>query len=65
MRTPLIDVLLATLLLAASSLACAADDDKDADASADKDAKAAKKDDKPIPPEKTALSHGSVDIGGR
>ncbi|MEO5625121.1 MAG: peptidase S10 [Dokdonella sp.] len=65
MRTKLIDVLLAALLLAASSIACAAEDEKDADASADKDAKAAKKDDKPIPPEKTAVSHGSVDIGGR
>ncbi|MEO5560104.1 MAG: hypothetical protein ABIO49_09630 [Dokdonella sp.] len=65
MRNKLIDVLLATLLLAASSLACAADEEKDADATADKDAKAAKKDEKPIPPEKTAVSHGSVDIGGR
>ncbi len=65
MRTRLIDVLLATLLLAASSLACAADDDKDADASADKDAKSAKKDEKPIPPERTLVSHGSADISER
>jgi carboxypeptidase C (cathepsin A) len=63
MRTKMIDVLLASLLLAASALAWA-DDDKDADA-ADKDTKAAKKDEKPVPPEKTAVSHGSVDIGGR
>jgi carboxypeptidase C (cathepsin A) len=69
MRTKMIDVLLVSLLLAASSFAFAADEkddaaDKDAKV-ADKDAKAAKKDEKPIPPEKTAVSHGSVDVGGR
>jgi carboxypeptidase C (cathepsin A) len=65
MRNKTIGVLLASLLLAASALAVAAADEKDADAGSDKDAKSAKKDDKPIPPEKTAVSHGSVEIGGR
>ena len=52
------------LSLLAGGAAFAADEGKDADAG-DKDAKSAKKDEKPIPPEKTAVSHGSVDIGGR
>ncbi len=65
MRKGLIKILLASLLLAASSLGFAADNTKDADAAADKDAKSAKKDEKPIPPEKTSVSHGSVEVGGR
>lgn len=65
MRKRLIEVLLASLLLASSALAFAQDPAKDADAAPDKDAKAAKKDEKPIPPEKTSVSHGSVEVGGR
>ncbi|MGN6520889.1 MAG: S10 family peptidase [Dokdonella sp.] len=56
--------LLASLLLACSIAAQAADGDQDAE-SADKDAKSAKKDEKPIPAERTAVSHGSVEVAGR
>ena len=61
----MIEVLLTALLLASSSLAFAQNQAKEADAGSDKDAKAAKKDEKPIPPEKTSVSHGSVEVGGR
>ena len=67
MRFAWIETVLLSLLIGAFSPAFAADDDKDkdADAAQDKDAKNAKKDEKPIPPEKTSVSHGSVDVGGR
>ncbi|HEY6986363.1 MAG TPA: peptidase S10 [Rhodanobacteraceae bacterium] len=71
MRRAWIESLLFSLLIVAAVPAFAADDDKDKDANAtqDKDAKDAKKDEKkdekPIPPEKTSVSHGSVDVGGR
>jgi len=65
MRKLLIEASLLGLLLAAGSPAFAADEGKDADAAQDKDAKSAKKDEKPVPPEKTTQSHGSVDVGGR
>ncbi|HKE49662.1 MAG TPA: peptidase S10, partial [Rhodanobacteraceae bacterium] len=63
MRFAWIESLLFTLLIASSVPAFAADDSKD-DAASDKD-KDKKKDEKPVPPEKTAVSHGSVDVGGR
>ncbi|MFI4970286.1 MAG: S10 family peptidase, partial [Lysobacterales bacterium] len=63
MRRRLIEAVLTALLLALSTLAFAADADKDAAAAPD--AKSAKKDDHPIPPEKTAVSHASVEVGGR
>ncbi len=65
MRIRVIEVLLASLLLAASSLTFAAADAGEGGAAPGKDAKAAHKDEKPIPPEKTAVSHGNVEVGGR
>jgi len=65
MRKLFIEASALGLMLALSSPAFAADEGKDADAAQDKDAKSSKKDEKPIPPEKTAISHGSVDVGGR
>jgi carboxypeptidase C (cathepsin A) len=64
MRTGLLEKTLFVLSLLVASSAYAADEAKDADAAPDKDAKSAKKDEKPIPKEKTAVSHASVDIGG-
>jgi carboxypeptidase C (cathepsin A) len=64
MRNKIVEALLASLLLMSSISAWAADDEKDADQN-EADAKSAKKDEKPIPPEKTSVSHGSVDVGGR
>ena len=52
----MIEVLLTALLLASSSLAFAQNQAKETDAGSDKDAKAAKKDEKPIPPEKKSLN---------
>ena len=63
MRNRVIEVLLASLLLASSSLALGAESAKKGDAAPD--AKAAHKDEKPIPPERTAVSHGSVEVAGR
>lgn len=63
MRNPVVTAAFAALLAALSVSAWAADE-KDGDAP-DKDAKAAKKDEKPIPPEKTSVSHGNVDVRGR
>jgi carboxypeptidase C (cathepsin A) len=63
MRKNVHGALLASILLMLSAAAFA-DDDKDAE-NADNDTKPAKKDEKPIPPEKTSLSSGSVEIGGR
>lgn len=63
MDTKKIQILLASLLLATASCAYAADAASDA-AAHDKDAKSSKKEEKPIPPEKTSVSHASVDIGG-
>jgi carboxypeptidase C (cathepsin A) len=63
MRLAWIESLMFSLLVVTAAPAFAADEDKDADAAQDKDAK--KKDEKPVPPEKTSVSHGSVDIGGR
>ena len=71
MRVAWIGSLLFSLLIVAAAPAFAADEDKDKDASTaqDKDSKDAKKDEKkdekPVPPEKTSVSHGSVDVGGR
>ena len=65
MRKHTIGAFVASLVLAVSVAAHAADDDKDAADAAGKDAKAAKKDEKPIPPEKTSVSRGSVDVGGK
>jgi carboxypeptidase C (cathepsin A) len=62
MRFAWIEPLMFSLLIASAVPAFAADEGKDADSSQDKDKK---KDEKPIPPEKTSVSHGSVDIGGR
>ncbi|HJT97715.1 MAG TPA: hypothetical protein VJ696_05310, partial [Rhodanobacteraceae bacterium] len=62
MRFAWIETLMFSLLIASAVPAFAADDGKDADSSQDKDKK---KDEKPVPPEKTAVSHGSVDVGGR
>ena len=64
MRFAWIESLMFSLLIASAVPAFAADEGKDADSSQDKD-KDKKKDEKPVPPEKTAVSHGSVDIGGR
>ena len=63
MRNPVTPVVF-SLLLAALCVSARAADEKDGDAP-DKDAKAAKKDERPIPPEKTSVSHGSVEVGGR
>ncbi|MEO7063725.1 MAG: peptidase S10, partial [Dokdonella sp.] len=65
MRKSLIGILAASLLLAVSLQGFAAEPAKDAGAAPDKEAKAANKDEKPIPPEKTSVSHGSVEVGGR
>ena len=65
MRKHTIGALIASLILAVSVAAHAADDDKATAGAAGKDAKAAKKDEKPSPPEKTSVSHGSVDVGGK
>lgn len=65
MRKHVFGVLLVSLVLAGCVVAHAADDDKDAADAGSKDAKAAKKDEKPVPPEKTAVSRGSVEVGGR
>lgn len=65
MRMHTIGAFLASLVLVVSVAAHAADDDKDAADAAGKDVKAAKKDEKPIPPEKTSVSRGSVDVGGK
>ena len=62
MRFAWIEPLMFSLLIASAVPAFAADEGKDADSAQDKDKK---KDEKPIPPEKTSVSHGSVDIGGR
>ncbi len=63
-RSWLESVVFASSLMLAATAAFAADEDKDADAK-DKDAKTAKKDEKPIPPERTSVTHGSVEVGGR
>lgn len=63
MRNTLIPGVFAALL-AASCVTARAADEKDADTPA-REGKAAKKDESPIPVEKTAVSHGSVDVGGR
>lgn len=65
MRKGLVGFLAASLLIVESSLGFAAGQAKDADAAPDKAAKSASKDEKPIPPEKTSVSHGSVEVGGR
>src|SRR5262249_10905611 len=66
MRFAWIESLMFSLLIASAVPAFAADEGKDADSSQDKDKdKDKKKDEKPVPPEKTSVSHGSVDIGGR
>ncbi|HSS06796.1 MAG TPA: peptidase S10, partial [Rhodanobacteraceae bacterium] len=65
MRFAWIDSLMFSLLIAASVPVFAADEGKDADAAQDKDKDAKKKDETPVPPEKTAVSHGSVDVGGK
>ena len=62
MRFAWIESLMFSLLIASAVPAFAADEGKDADTSQDKDKK---KDEKPVPPEKTSVSHGSVDVGGR
>jgi len=64
MRRVFAEIMAVALMFAAAAPAFAADEGKDADAP-DKDAKSEKKDEKPIPPEKTAVSHGGVDVGGR
>ena len=65
MRFAWIDSLMFSLLIAASVPVFAADEGKDADAAQDKDKDAKKKDETPVPPEKTSVSHGSVDVGGK
>src|SRR5215510_3085956 len=62
MRFAWIESLMFSLLIASAVPAFAADEGKDADSSQDKDKK---KDEKPVPPEKTSVSHASVDVGGR
>jgi carboxypeptidase C (cathepsin A) len=62
MRFAWIESLMFSLLIAAAVPAFAADEGKDADSSQDKDKK---KDEKPVPPEKTSVSHGSVAVGGK
>jgi carboxypeptidase C (cathepsin A) len=64
MRFAWIESLMFSLLIVSAVPAFAADEGKDADASQDKD-KDKKKDEKPVPPEKTSVSHASVDVGGR
>src|SRR4051794_22071380 len=61
MRFAWIESLMLSLLFVSAVPAFAADDGND-DSAQDKDKK---KDEKPVPPEKTAVSHGSVDVGGR
>jgi carboxypeptidase C (cathepsin A) len=63
MRFAWIESLMFSLLIASVVPAFAADEGKDAGPSQDKDAK--KHDEKPIPPEKTSVTHGSVDVGGK
>ena len=65
MRKKLLETALFAFSLVVTTSAFAADDNKEADAPPDKDAKAAKKDEVPIPKEKTSVTHGSVDVGGR
>ena len=65
MRKKLLETVLFAFSLVVTTSAFAADDTKEADAPPDKDAKAAKKDEVPIPKEKTSVTHGSVDVGGR
>jgi carboxypeptidase C (cathepsin A) len=62
MRFAWIEAFAISLALVAAAPSFAADDGKD-DGAQDKDAK--KKDEKPVPPEKTSVSHGSVDVGGK
>ena len=62
MRFAWIESLMFSLLIASALPAFAADEGKDADSAQDKDKK---KDEKPVPPEKTAVSHGSVGVGGK
>jgi carboxypeptidase C (cathepsin A) len=64
MRLGWIGSFLFTFVLLASAPAFAADEGKDAGSSQDKD-KDKKKDEKPVPPETTSVSHGSVDVGGK
>jgi carboxypeptidase C (cathepsin A) len=65
MRFAWIESLMFSLLIASAVPAFAADESKNADSAQDQDKDANKKDEKPIPPEKTSVSHGSVEVGGR